>query len=102
VAFPSVRATGGLPAKKRAAGIPTQPLRVAPRRLRAQNGPTVTDPDPVLARLESGDPAAAAELLPLLYDELKRLATDRMRREGVERTLGATGLVHEAIPAAGR
>ena len=56
----------------------------------------VSDTRSLLARLEQGDRAVASELLPLLYEELHRLAAERMRRENVERTLGATGLVHEA------
>jgi RNA polymerase sigma factor (TIGR02999 family) len=44
----------------------------------------------------AGDPAAAAELLPLVYDELRKLAADRMAREAPGQTLQATALVHEA------
>jgi RNA polymerase sigma factor (TIGR02999 family) len=43
-----------------------------------------------------GDPHAAAELLPLLYQELRRLAQSQMARERPEHTLTATALVHEA------
>lgn len=50
----------------------------------------------ILQRIDSGDPAAAHELLPLVYDELRRLATDRLRRENPGQTLQATALVHEA------
>ena len=42
------------------------------------------------------DPAAAAELLPLVYEELKRLASYRMAQEAPNQTLQATALVHEA------
>jgi RNA polymerase sigma factor (TIGR02999 family) len=44
----------------------------------------------------SGDPRAAAELLPLVYDELRRLATARMAAESPGQTLQPTALVHEA------
>ena len=44
----------------------------------------------------SGDPRAADALLPLVYEQLRRLARDNMRRERCEHTLGATALVHEA------
>jgi len=44
----------------------------------------------------AGDSAAAAELLPLVYDELRKLAADRMAREAPGQTLQATALVHEA------
>jgi RNA polymerase sigma factor (TIGR02999 family) len=44
----------------------------------------------------NGDPRAAAELLPLVYDELRKLAQHRMSSERTDHTLQATGLVHEA------
>jgi RNA polymerase sigma factor (TIGR02999 family) len=46
--------------------------------------------------IQQGDPEAASELLPLVYDELRRLARAKMAREKPGQTLGATGLVHEA------
>lgn len=48
------------------------------------------------AAAQGGDPRAAAELLPLVYDELRRLAASRMGRLEAGRTLQATALVHEA------
>jgi RNA polymerase sigma-70 factor, ECF subfamily len=50
----------------------------------------------LLARLSKGDQQAAAELIPLVYDELRRLAGRYMRRERADHTLQATALVHEA------
>ncbi len=50
----------------------------------------------ILAAIEAGDPAAADELLLLVYDELRKLAGDRLRREQSEHSLDATALVHEA------
>ncbi len=50
----------------------------------------------ILAQIESGDPSAAEELLPLVYDELRRLASDRMAKERSDHTLQGTALVHEA------
>jgi RNA polymerase sigma factor (TIGR02999 family) len=44
----------------------------------------------------AGDPAVAAELLPLVYDELRKLAAARMAAEAPDQTLQATALVHEA------
>ena len=44
----------------------------------------------------AGDPAAAAELLPLVYDELRKLAAARLAHENPGQTLDATALVHEA------
>jgi RNA polymerase sigma factor (TIGR02999 family) len=50
----------------------------------------------LLISVEQGNPAAAEELLPLVYDELRRLAAARMGREKPGQTLQATALVHEA------
>jgi len=50
----------------------------------------------ILARIDSGDPAAANELLPLVYDELRKLAAARLAHEKPGQTLQATALVHEA------
>ena len=50
----------------------------------------------VLQAIERGEPAAAAELLPLVYDELRRLAAQKMAHESPGQTLQATALVHEA------
>jgi len=56
----------------------------------------VTDVTRILESLETGDPKAADELLPLVYDELRQLARARMAGERVDHTLQATALVHEA------
>lgn len=50
----------------------------------------------VLSAIEKGDPKAAAEILPLVYDELRRLAATKIAREVPGQTLDATALVHEA------
>ncbi len=50
----------------------------------------------ILSAIERGDPQAAEQLLPLVYDELRRLAADKMREEKPGQTLQATALVHEA------
>jgi RNA polymerase sigma factor (TIGR02999 family) len=50
----------------------------------------------ILSAIEAGDPNAAAELLPLVYDELRRLAAARMAAEDPGHTLQPTALVHEA------
>jgi RNA polymerase sigma factor (TIGR02999 family) len=50
----------------------------------------------VLSAIEQGDPHAAAELLPLVYDELRQLAAARLAHEQPGQTLDATALVHEA------
>jgi len=50
----------------------------------------------ILSAIEQGDPRAARELLPLVYDELRKLAAQRMAQEKPGQTLQATALVHEA------
>lgn len=50
----------------------------------------------ILQSVEAGDPKAADELLPLVYDELRKLAAAKMANEIPEQTLQATALVHEA------
>src|SRR6186713_1107124 len=50
----------------------------------------------ILSQIESGDPAAAEKLLPLVYDELRRLAAARLAAEPSGNTLQPTALVHEA------
>src|SRR5437660_1280823 len=50
----------------------------------------------ILAAVEQGDAHAAAELLPLVYDELRKLAAARLASEKPGQTLQATALVHEA------
>src|SRR5262245_4353309 len=50
----------------------------------------------ILSAIEQGDPHAAEELLPLVYDELRRLAAQKLARETPGQTLQATALVHEA------
>ena len=50
----------------------------------------------ILSALEQGDPHAAEQLLPLVYDELRKLAAEKMIHERPGQTLDATALVHEA------
>ena len=50
----------------------------------------------ILSAIEAGDPRAAEELLPLVYDELRKLAAARLAGEKPGQTLQATALVHEA------
>jgi RNA polymerase sigma factor (TIGR02999 family) len=50
----------------------------------------------ILCDIEAGDPQASAQLLPLVYDELRRLAAQRLAHEQPGQTLQATALVHEA------
>jgi RNA polymerase sigma factor (TIGR02999 family) len=57
----------------------------------------MTDVTHILSQIESGDPSAAAQLLPLVYDELRQLAAHRLAHEKPGQTLQATALVHEAF-----
>src|SRR5207237_9342671 len=50
----------------------------------------------ILSAIDQGDPHASEQLLPLVYDELRRLAVQKMARESPGQTLEATALVHEA------
>jgi RNA polymerase sigma factor (TIGR02999 family) len=50
----------------------------------------------ILSAIQQGDPHAAAQLLPLVYDELRRLAAQKLAQEQPGQTLQATALVHEA------
>src|SRR3972149_7614788 len=50
----------------------------------------------ILSAIEQGDPTAAEQLLPLVYDELGKLAAQKMAQEAPGQTLQATALVHEA------
>jgi RNA polymerase sigma factor (TIGR02999 family) len=50
----------------------------------------------ILSAIEQGDPSAAGELLPLVYDELRQLAAQKLAQEKPGQTLQATALVHEA------
>jgi len=56
----------------------------------------MSDVSRILTELEQGDPQAADRLLPLVYDELRRLAERRLAREAPGQTLQPTALVHEA------
>ena len=56
----------------------------------------MSDVTRILSAIEDGDPKAAEQLLPLIYDELKKLAAHKMAQEKPGQTLQATALVHEA------
>lgn len=58
--------------------------------------PRLSDITRILARLETGDPAAVQELMPLVYGELRQLARQKMAGEAPGHTLQPTALVHEA------
>src|SRR5215471_1848644 len=56
----------------------------------------MSDVTRILDQIQQGDPSAAEQLLPLVYDELRKLAAERMAQEKPGQTLQATALVHEA------
>jgi len=56
----------------------------------------MTDVTRILSAIEQGDPSAAEQLLPLVYNELRKLAAEKMLQEKPGQTLQATALVHEA------
>jgi RNA polymerase sigma factor (TIGR02999 family) len=56
----------------------------------------MTDVTNILSQIEQGDPSAAEQLLPLVYDELRKLAAAKLGHEKPGQTLPATALVHEA------
>jgi hypothetical protein len=66
----------------------------------------MSDVTQILSQMEQGDPQAAEKLLPVVYDELRKLAAVKLAQEKPGQTLQATALVHEAYlrlikPAAG-
>ena len=54
----------------------------------------MTDVTQILSQIEDGDPSAAEQLLPLVYDELRKLAAAKLAQERLGQTLQATALVH--------
>src|SRR3954465_15843110 len=66
------------------------------RRWAAQHNGSMSDVTQILSQIESGDPSAAEQLLPLVYDELRRLAAAKLAQEKPGQTLQATALVHDA------
>src|SRR5205085_6850497 len=63
---------------------------------RAIDSRAMADVTQILNAIEQGDPRAAEQLLPLVYDELRKLAAERMAQEKPGQTLQATALVHDA------
>ena len=56
----------------------------------------MSDVTRILSAIEHGDPHAAEQLLPLVYQELRQLAAQKLAQEKLGQTLEATALVHEA------
>ena len=61
-----------------------------------RHGTAMSDVTQILSQIESGDPSAAEQLLPLVYDELRKLAAAKLANEKPGQTLQATALVHDA------
>ena len=74
------------------------PDRIAdiPLRFSVLAVPPMSELTRVLCAIEQGDPLAAEQLLPLVYDELRQLAAQKLAQEKPGQTLQATALVHEA------
>jgi RNA polymerase sigma factor (TIGR02999 family) len=62
----------------------------------SDNGRSLSDVTRILESIQQGDPKAADELLPLVYEELRKLAAAKMAHEAPNQTLQPTALVHEA------
>src|SRR5262245_26867291 len=68
---------------------------IAARNLALQNC-SMSDVTRILSQIDAGDPSAAERLLPLVYEELRKLAAAKLAQEQPGQTLQATALVHEA------
>src|SRR5262245_55790824 len=98
---PSGARRSSTPLDRRAAS--SSSCKGAPRRIYSQpvsgsylSGPPMSEVTHILSAIEQGDPQAAQQLLPLVYDELRKRAAVQMAGEKPGQTLDATGLVHEA------
>jgi RNA polymerase sigma factor (TIGR02999 family) len=76
------------PLKKSGEEVPREPARLLV--------PPMSEVTGILSAIEDGDPRAAELLLPLVYEELRRLAAQKLAQEKPGQTLQATALVHEA------
>src|SRR2546421_6552890 len=70
--------------------------KVVPREPSSLSIPAMSDVPNILSAIEQGDPHAAEQLLPLVYEELRQLAAQKLAQEKPGQTLSATALVHEA------
>jgi RNA polymerase sigma factor (TIGR02999 family) len=74
----------------------TRPFPLPDARHWLKTESAMSDVTQLLSAIDAGDPKAAGQLLPLVYEELRRLAASKMAREKPGQTLQATALVHEA------
>ncbi len=82
-------------------GLPQDPANdetepTSPTRERVPVSPATSEVTQILSQVEHGDSQAAGRLLPLVYEELRKLAAAKMAQEKPDQTLQATALVHEA------
>ncbi len=77
-------------------GLPQEPAPTSPCAGGGAASPATGDVTRILSRIEHGDGRAAEQLLPLVYEELRKLAAAKMAEEKPGQTLQATALVHEA------
>src|SRR5262249_56627836 len=82
------RRTIPTPTRDRSADVPPE--------LSTRSVPPMSEVTRILSAIEQGDPHAAEQLLPLVYQELRQLAAQKLTREKPGQTLQATALVHEA------
>jgi RNA polymerase sigma factor (TIGR02999 family) len=78
------------------AGKPRRLSTIADGHLNGYSSTVMTEVTRILSAIEQGDQHAAEQLLPLVYDELRRLASQKLAQEKPGHTLQATALVHEA------
>jgi RNA polymerase sigma factor (TIGR02999 family) len=76
--------------------VPTDVSAGLPIDLSSVYGPPMNEVTHILSAIEAGDAHAAEQLLPLVYDELRQLAAQKLGQEKPGQTLQATALVHEA------
>src|SRR5262249_25251562 len=96
-AAPGVRSAEGHVGPVRWAGYASPGrLTFLPAPAPAVTGGRMSEVTRILSAIEQGEPRAAEQLLPLVYDELRQLATRKLAQEKPGQTLQATALVHEA------
>jgi RNA polymerase sigma factor (TIGR02999 family) len=83
------------PGNRRGPQISSRPVMIV--RWQLQAATVMTDATQILLQIELGDPSASQQLLPLVYDELRKLAAARLAHEKPGQTLQPTALVHEAF-----
>src|SRR5260370_32642998 len=92
-----MRASSSVLVSPRPTGLPSPAARIhLPRGMASVIFRVMSEVTQILSAIEQGDPHAAEQLLPLVYDELRKLAAQKLAHEKPGQTLDATALVHEA------